>query len=101
MKTLGTHNYYVYILTNRHKTVLYTGITNNLKKRLFQHRNPEAISKAFTAKYKCFFLLYYEHFFNVETAIRKEKIFKGWSRKKKDDLISAFNPDWKFLNDEV
>ncbi|SHG45096.1 putative endonuclease [Salegentibacter echinorum] len=101
MKTLGTHNYYVYILTNRNKTVLYTGMTNDLKRRLFEHRNPEAFSKAFTTKYKCFFLIYYEHFFNVETAIRKEKIIKGWSRKKKNNLISDFNSDWKFLNDEV
>lgn len=101
MKTLGTHNYYVYILTNRHKTVLYTGVTNNLKRRLVENRNPKAFSKAFTAKYKCFFLIYYEHFFDVETAIRKEKIIKGWSRKKKNDLTSAVNPDWRFLNDEI
>ncbi|SHG06261.1 putative endonuclease [Salegentibacter echinorum] len=101
MKTLGTHNYYVYILTNRYKTVLYTGVTNNLKRRLFEHRNPEAFSKAFTTKYKCFFLIYHEHFFNAETAIRKEKIIKGWSRKKKNKLISAFNPEWRFLNDEI
>ncbi len=101
LKTLGTHNYYVYILTNKTKTVLYTGVTNNLKDRLFQHKNPEANSKAFTAKYKCFHLIYYEHFLEVETAINREKVIKGWSRKKKDDLISSFNPNWKFLNNSI
>ena len=69
MKTKGTHNYYVYILTNKIKTVLYTGVTNNLKERIYYHNNPEANTKAFTAKYKVFYLIYYEHFFNIETAI--------------------------------
>lgn len=101
MKTLGTHNYYVYILTNKSKTVLYTGVTNNLKGRLYQHNNPEANTKAFTAKYKCFFLIFYEHFLEVDTAINREKIIKGWSRQKKHDLITTFNPNWKFLNDSI
>ncbi len=101
MKTLGTHNYFVYILTNKNKTVLYTGITNNLTERLHWHQNPEAIEKHFTAKYKCFFLIYYEHFQDVEIAISREKQIKGWTRKKKEDLINGFNPEWKFLNDEV
>jgi putative endonuclease len=51
MKTLGTHNYYVYILTNKRKTVLYTGVTNNLKEQLYFHSNPDPFSKAFTTKY--------------------------------------------------
>lgn len=101
MKTLGTHNYYVYILTNKHKTVLYTGVTNNLKDRLFQHQNPEANTKAFTAKYKCFYLVYYEHFLEVETAIHREKMIKGWSRQKKNELITIQNPNWNFLNDNI
>ena len=101
VKTIGTHNYYVYILTNKTKTVLYTGVTNNLKDRLWFHKNPVPFSKAFTAKYKCFYLVYYEHFFEVENAITREKQIKGWSRAKKEALITEFNSSWRFLNDEV
>lgn len=101
MKTLGTHNYYVYIITNFKKTVLYTGVTNDLKTRLFWHRNPEPFSKSFTAKYKCFFLLYYEHFADIDQAINREKQIKGWTRKKKEIMISEFNSSWSFLNDTI
>ena len=101
MKTKGTHNYYVYILTNKIKTVLYTGVTNNLKERIYYHNNPEANTKAFTAKYKVFYLIYYEHFFNIDQAIEREKQIKGWRREKKDDLINEFNPKLRFLNKEI
>ena len=101
MKTLGTHNYFIYILTNKLKTVLYTGVTNNLAERLYWHRNPEAISKHFTTKYNCFYLIYFEQFQDIETAISREKQIKGWTRKKKEDLIILVNPTWKFLNDEI
>lgn len=101
MKTLGTHNYYVYILTNKRKTVLYTGVTNNLKERLYFHSNPDSFSKAFTTKYKCFYLLYYEHFSDINVAISREKQIKGWSRAKKDALILSFNPNKNFLNNEI
>ncbi|WP_299363856.1 GIY-YIG nuclease family protein [Winogradskyella sp.] len=101
MKTLGTHNYCVYILTNKSKTVLYTGVTNNLKNRLHFHNNPEPFSKAFTTRYKCYYLLYYEHFLEIEDAIKREKEIKGWSRNKKETLICSINPEWKFLNDDI
>ena len=101
MKTLGTHNYYVYILTNKIKTVLYTGVTNDLSARLYWHQNPEAISKHFTTKYKCFYLIYFENFKDIESAIKREKQIKGWTRKKKEILISGFNSSWRFLNDEI
>ncbi|NMH89190.1 GIY-YIG nuclease family protein [Flavivirga algicola] len=101
MKTKGTHNYYVYILTNKRKTVLYTGVTNNLKERLYFHGNPEPFSKAFTSRYRCFYLIYYEHFFEIEDAIKREKQIKGWSRDKKNSLITNTNPEWKFLNDTI
>ncbi|WP_435139231.1 GIY-YIG nuclease family protein [Formosa sp. A9] len=101
MKTRGTHNYYVYILTNKNKTVLYTGMTNNLKERLHYHRNPLPFSKAFTTKYKCFFLIYYEHYSEVELAIKREKQIKGISRLKKEKLIASFNPTWEFLNQKI
>lgn len=101
MKTKGSHNYYVYILTNKNKTVLYTGVTNNLKERLYFHKNPLSFSKAFTTKYKCYYLIYYEHFFQIENAIQREKQIKGKSRAKKEVLISDFNPSWSFLNESV
>lgn len=100
-KIFGTHNYYVYILTNKNKSVLYTGVTNGLKERLYFHQNPEPFSKAFTAKYKCFFLIYYEHFQDVEIAIDREKQIKGWTRDKKEKLIDKFNPNWDFLNNTI
>ena len=68
-KTLGTHNYYVYILTNKAKTVLYIGVTNELRERLYIHRNPDVLSKAFTAKYKCYYLIYWEQYSDIDTAI--------------------------------
>lgn len=100
-KTLGAHNYYVYILTNKNKTVLYIGVTNDLKARLYYHNNPEANSKHFTHKYKCEYLLYYEHFLDVEIAIQREKQLKKWRREKKEELINRSNPDWNFLNDAI
>ncbi|WP_452221644.1 GIY-YIG nuclease family protein [Lacinutrix salivirga] len=101
MKTKGSHNYYVYILTNKNKTVLYTGVTNNLKERIYFHQNPLPFSKSFTTKYKCFYLIYYEHFFEIEAAIKREKQIKGISRLKKEILIGSFNSSWEFLNDKV
>lgn len=100
-KTLGTHNYYVYILTNKAKTVLYIGVTNELRERLYTHRNPDVLSKAFTAKYKCYYLIYWERYSVIDTAIDREKQLKGWTRNKKDKLILDFNPTLKFLNDEI
>ena len=101
MKTLGNHNYYVYILTNKNKAVLYTGVTNNLQQRIYEHSNPLPFSKAFTTKYKCFNLIYYEHFLAIEQAILREKQLKGFSRAKKENLISSFNPNWEFLNNKI
>lgn len=101
LKTLGTHNYYIYILTNKIKTVLYIGFTNDIRERLYYHQNPEPHSKAFTARYKCCYLVYWEQYQNVDTAIDRETQLKKWNRKKKDTLIESFNPEWKFLNDDV
>ncbi|MFL9839186.1 GIY-YIG nuclease family protein [Flavobacterium sp. ST-75] len=100
-QTLGQHNYFVYILTNKSKTVLYIGFTTDLKDRLHFHQNPEAHSKSFTARYKCFNLIYWEHYTEVQTAIDRENQLKKWSRSKKDDLINKVNPDWRFLNEEI
>ena len=100
MKTIGTHNYFVYILTNYNKTVLYIGVTNDLISRLYFHKNSED-KRSFTSKYNCYYLIYYERFERIEQAIDREKELKGWRRKKKEDLIASFNPDWAFLNDNI
>jgi putative endonuclease len=100
-KTKGTHNYYVYIITNIKKTVLYIGVTNDLKTRLFYHENPEANSKHFTHRYKCKYLIYFEHYQDVNISIDREKQLKRWNRKKKEHLIKLKNPDWIFLNNQI
>ncbi len=101
MKIQAQHNYYVYILTNKVKTVLYVGVTDDLKQRLYFHNNPDPLSKAFTAKYNVKYLIYYEHYTDIETAINREKQIKKYRRAKKDALINEFNPTWRFLNNEI
>ena len=102
MKPLGCHNYFVYIITNKYKTVLYTGVTNNLKQRLYEHeQDSKTNKKSFAGKYNCYYLIYFELFEYINHAIDREKQIKGWCRKKKEELISGFNPQWKFLNSEV
>jgi len=86
-------------MTNKHKNVLYTGVTSNLGQRVTQHEN--GYYDGFTKKYNCHFLVYYEHFNDIELAIAREKQIKKWRREKKNKLISSFNPDWRFLNDDV
>lgn len=88
--------YYVYILTNKHKTTLYIGVTNNLKRRVYEHFN--GINEGFTKKYKCKYLIYYESFEWILDAIKREKQLKKFNRNKKEAIISKFNPGWKFLN---
>ena len=103
MKTLGSHNYLVYIVTNKNKTVLYTGITNDMGRRLFEHEEASKPFKysSFAGHYNSYFLIYYERFEFVEDAIAREKEIKGWRRSKKEALINSGNPEWNFLNDEV
>ncbi|WP_017729812.1 GIY-YIG nuclease family protein [Nafulsella turpanensis] len=92
------HNYYVYITTNPKKTVLYTGMTNNLTARLQQHYANRGKKETFAGSYFCYCLLYYERHQYVQHAIEREKEIKGYSRQQKEDLISEFNPEWNFLN---
>lgn len=93
--------FYVYILTNQQKTVLYTGVTNNLQLRLIEHWEHCGDSETFTGKYRAHYLLFYETHQYVDQAIKREKQIKGWSRMKKCNLISSFNPNWAFLNEEL
>jgi len=95
----GYHTYYIYIITNKAKTVLYTGVTNYLKIRLQQHReNIEQGNTTFASKYQVHYLLYFEKFTWIQEAIAREKEIKGWRREKKLDLIKTINPDLEFLN---
>jgi putative endonuclease len=91
----------VYILTNLKKTVLYTGMTNDLEQRIAEHYIDRIEKKTFAGKYNCHFLVFYETYRYVNEAIAREKEIKGWLRVKKAKLISDFNPQWKFLNEEL
>ncbi|MFD1294220.1 GIY-YIG nuclease family protein [Lutibacter holmesii] len=100
-KTFGTHNYYVYIITNKNKSTLYIGVTNNLKNRLIYHNTPIKNSKHFSHVYNCKYLIYFEHFNIINEAILREKQLKKWNRAKKENLINLQNPNWNFLNNEI
>jgi len=89
------NTFYVYILTNKNNSVLYTGVTNNLVRRVFEHK--EKLIDGFTKKYNCSKLVWYEQYLDAESAISREKQIKGGSRKKKEDLINKMNPQWKDL----
>lgn len=94
-----TRKYYVYILANKHKNMLYTGVTNNLKRRVDEHYWGKI--HGFTKKFNCKYLIYYETFDDIYLAINREKQIKSFRREKKDKLISDFNPEWTFLNKSI
>ena len=91
--------YCVYIMTNAHNTVLYTGVTNNLARRVYEHKN--GLGGVFTKKYNINKLVYYEIGNDINEAIVREKQIKGGSRKKKIDLINSLNPERKDLYEEI
>jgi len=88
-------HYFVYIATNKTNSVLYTGVTNDLLRRISEHRNK--IFEGFTKKYNINKLVYFEEFSYINDAIEAEKKFKGWVKRKKITLIKEFNPTWKDL----
>ena len=88
--------YYVYILSNKYNTTIYTGVTNNLERRLYEHKNK--LVDGFTKKYAVDKLVYFETTSDVESAIAREKQIKGWSREKKNNLINSVNPQWTDLS---
>ena len=90
-------DYYVYILTN-HSGTLYTGVTNDLERRIAEHR--AGIEKGFAWTYKINCLMYYEATMDIRAAIAREKQIKSWRRSKKDELIRGMNPHWKELAEE-
>lgn len=94
---MKSHNYCVYILTNKTNTVFYIGVTSDIQGRVLQHK--EKIFKGFTSKYNCDKLVYFEEYQWVQDAIAREKQLKGGSRQKKIDLILNTNPGWKDLSE--
>ncbi|MEN8173624.1 MAG: GIY-YIG nuclease family protein [Chloroflexota bacterium] len=90
--------YYVYIMTNTYNTILYTGMTNNLERRVLEHRS--GVGSKFTSKYNLHKLVYYEYGSNVEEVIAREKQIKAGSRRKKKELVEEMNPNWNDLNDD-
>jgi len=92
---MSDSQYYVYIITNTHHNVLYTGITSDLKRRIYEHK--EKLADGFSRKYNLNKLVFYEPTENVEAAISREKQIKGGSRQKKIDLINNMNPSWQDL----
>ena len=95
--TEGIYTFYVYILTNKNRTVLYTGVTNNLKLRLHQHESKLNLN-SFSARYNVHFLIYFEKFTWIQLAIEREKEIKNMSREKKLNLIKEINLELEFWN---
>ena len=91
-----TVTYYVYLLTNWNNKVMYLGVTNNLERRLYEHKNK--LVKGFTEKYNVNKLVYFEEMQDVTAAIAREKEIKKWRREKKNQLVNRMNPNWKDLS---
>ena len=90
---------YIYIMSNKNRTVLYIGVTYDLQTRVLQHE--AGTYGGFTKQYNCSDLLYYEFFYHIESAIAREKAMKKWNRVWKDNLIKEFNPELKRLNEQI
>ena len=87
---------FVYIMTNKNKSTLYIGVTNDICRRVYEHRN-HIIKGSFTDKYNLEYCIYYEIFPDIESAIFREKVLKKWNRTKKETLIATKNPTWENL----
>ena len=90
--------YYVYILTNKNNRVMYIGVTNDLERRLYEHK--QELVDGFTKRYHVHKLVYYEQSSDVRSAIQREKELKGWHRRKKNALVETMNPDWHDLSQD-
>ena len=86
-------------MTNKYCNVLYTGVTNNLIRRVYEHKNK--VQKCFTKKYKVDHLVYYEQFTHILDAIAREKQIKSWSRESKNNLVNTINPSWNDLYQDL
>ena len=92
------NRYWVYIVSNKYMSTIYTGVTNDIVRRVWEHRSGNI--RGFTSRYKCEWLLYYEEFSDINQAIAREKQIKGWKRDKKMELIISLNPMRKDLANE-
>ena len=90
-------HYYVYILTNWNNRVMYIGVTNDLQRRLYEHKNN--LIDGFTKRYNVHKLVYYEETTDIRSALEREKQLKGWLRKRKNELVETTNPEWKDLSE--
>ena len=93
------HSYFVYILANWNNKVIYIGVTNNLERRVYEHKNK--LVDGFTKKYNINKLVYYEETADVKSAIQREKEIKKWRREKKNRLIESVNPEWNALDEQL
>src|SRR5438874_119711 len=89
-------SYYLYMMTNKHQNVLYTGVTNDLRRRVNEHKDKKI--EGFSKQYNTDRLVYYEEFYEIDQAIAREKQIKAGSRKNKDLLVSKMNPEWRDLS---
>lgn len=96
---MATKQFYVYIITNKANTVLYTGMTNDVRKRVYEHK--QKLVEGFTKKYNVVKLVYYEAFGDCISAIKREKQIKAGSRRKKEQLINGINKEWRDLYDQL
>ncbi|MBP7805213.1 MAG: GIY-YIG nuclease family protein [Candidatus Pacebacteria bacterium] len=96
---MNHNNYYVYILASDRNGTLYIGVTNDLVRRVFEHKND--LVEGFTKQYKVHMLVYYECFESIASAITREKVLKSWNRKWKLDLIEKENPEWRDLYQDI
>ena len=92
--------YYIYMMTNKYRNVLYTGVTNDLVRRVYEHRN-HLLKDSFTAKYHVDRLVYFESTSSRYEAIAREKQIKSWNRKRKNELVESINPKWMDLYDSI
>ena len=92
-------NYFIYIITNWNNSVMYIGVTNDLKRRIYEHKDGKI--DGFTKKYNVKKLVYFEHFTNIEYAIKREKQLKKWKRSWKNELVEKKNPKWDELYDTI
>ena len=92
--------YYVYILTNTHRNVIYTGVTNDLVRRVYEHKN-HLDKGSFTARYNVDQLVYFEQTTDVNSAIEREKQIKGWNRSRKNKLVESKNPNWSDIYESI
>lgn len=91
-------NYYVYVLTNKSNRVMYIGVTNNLVRRLYEHK--QELIEGFTKRYHVHKLVYFETTTDVRSAIEREKQLKGWRRARKNELVETMNPEWRDLSED-